>query len=133
MDDQWQWLKVTAALTAVVTVIWKVQQYLSQKRQELRLQKFKVYHGLIRDLVEPDQTGNTYLDRQLAVVFELRRFPAYFEASLGILRGLHTTWSKEAKYSRLMDEMDVTIAVIEKKSKNWWHRLRQWFRDFSTY
>jgi len=68
------------------------------------------------------------LDRQLAVVFELRRFPEYFEPSLRILIGLREGWSESYgpadKRNRLLEEMDTTIEHIRKYNK-WIYRILQ--------
>lgn len=121
-------------ILSVLTVGWAAWRYLAQKHQELRLEKFKIYHQLIKELVEPDEPGQPkMLDRQVAIIFELRRIPEYFEASLGILKGLRPTWDGNLKYKRLLDEMDVSITKIEKKSRNVLHVIKRWVRDLSTY
>lgn len=66
-------------------------------------------------------------------LFELRRIPEYFEASLGILKGLRPAWGENLKHKRLLDEMDVSITKIEKKSGNVLHVIKRWVRDLSTY
>ena len=62
---------------------------LSIKGADQRERHFLAYHKLIQQLVEreePDQPMR--IDRQIAVIFELRNFKEYFPVTLRILRGL---------------------------------------------
>lgn len=118
-------------LVAGVPLIWAAWQYLWQKRQELRSQRFETYHRLIKQLVEREKEEQPkMLDRQLAVVFELRRFHEYHEPSLRILKGLRDGWKDnygpQDKRKRLIDEMDVTISYIQSK-------YDRKFRSFSRF
>jgi hypothetical protein len=111
-----------AALIAICTAAWGagtvlvgVFRYMKIKSEESRQKKFKIYHKLIRELVEPgDQNRSMMLDRQVAIVFELRNFKNYFPVSIRILQGLRRTWSNPA-YERLIEEIDLSIAYGEKK------------------
>ncbi|SIN93229.1 hypothetical protein SAMN02745161_1253 [Halodesulfovibrio marinisediminis DSM 17456] len=79
---------VVSAVLAAIPLLWLAFQYILQKRQEQKNRRFETYHALIKELVEgEDSKGPLFLDRQLAVVFELRRFVEYYEPSLRILRG----------------------------------------------
>ena len=135
--ELWQWLNDNAgALTLIIAippVVWVVWQYFALKRREMRSERFNVYHDLIKQLVEQEEKDRPKkLDRQLAVVFELRRFPEYYEPSLRILKGLRQAWGQQAQRTDrgnpLMDEMDATIEKIEKSSKTWRHRISQFAR-----
>ncbi|MNG37384.1 hypothetical protein D3C84_1247180 [compost metagenome] len=58
------------------------------------------------------------LDRQIAVVFELRNFKEYFPVTLRIFKGLKESWAEygpEEKRERLHEELDLAITYIEKK------------------
>jgi hypothetical protein len=84
---------ILGALVGGIPVVWSVLQYLSQKRHDLKNERFEIYHRLIKQLVErEDKEKPMMLDRQLAVVFELRRFTEYYESSLRILMGLQKGW-----------------------------------------
>ena len=133
----WQWLNDNAGtlslIFAALPVAWAVLRYLALKRQQMRSQRFKVYHLLIRQLVEREEKDRPMmLDRQLAVVFELRRFPEYYEPTLRILRGLRQSWEHQTKqgdpHKRLLEEIEATIRKIEKNSKMWRHRILQFVR-----
>jgi hypothetical protein len=59
------------------------------------------------------------LDRQIAVVFELRNFKEYFPVTLRILKGLRNDWQDygpESKRNRLLQEIDESIKFIEPKT-----------------
>ena len=134
MANLWQWMNDNAGALGLIFIViplaWTIWQYLRLKRQELRAERFKTYHELVKQLVEQEEKGKPLmLDRQLAVVFELRRFPEYFEPSLRIIKGLRQGWSEndgsEDKKNRLLEEMDTTIKHIDKKSNKWIHRISQ--------
>jgi hypothetical protein len=115
----WQWLNQNASvlgvIIAIVPVVWGAMTYLAQKRQELRAKRFETYHLLIKRLVErEDKNLPMMLDRQLAVVFELRNFQEYYDPSLRIIKGLRDAWAGQYgpkdKNKRLIEEMDATIS-----------------------
>ncbi len=116
-----EWLKLNvqwiAALFSIGAISWAVIRYIDLRSQEIRQKRFEVYHSLIKDFVQPDlTTGKTRLDRQIAIAFELRNFPEYYELSLRLLQGLCESWKKE-EFKRLTDEMGVTIEYIQKNKK----------------
>jgi len=110
------WLGV---LIALIPVMWGSLQYLSLKRSEIRQKEFENFHSLIRSLVERDDPNVPLkLDRQIATIFELRNYKPYFDVSLRILTGLKEDWAEYGptqKRSRLMEEIDATIAYMQKK------------------
>ncbi len=138
MNAIWNALKSEGAaigiILTILTALWTALRSLAQRRREVQAQIFGIYHQLIQKLVSPDEKGNPpKMDVQIAAVFELRRFPAYFDLSLDILNGLQELWRSEKDIKRLLDEMAGTITEIERKSKTKRHRIKQWFRDFATY
>jgi len=92
----------------VIPLAWTVYTYLTIKKQDLKERRFIAYHKLIQQLVErenPDQPMR--LDRQIAIVFELRNFEEYFDVTLRILRGLKESWADygpKEKRNRLREE-----------------------------
>ena len=120
MVEYWKWLNENAGamglLLAALPFLWAGWRYLSQKRQELRSQRFEVYHKLLKELVVGDSAG-TYLDRQIAIIFELRRFTEYHEVTLRILQGLRDTWGErpdaQNRLQRILEELDISINYIE--------------------
>lgn len=97
-------------------------KYFSNKKTEQKQKEFELFHKLIKELVQPEPGCEMYLDRQTAIIFELRNFERYQEYSLRMLKGLRKVpeWEKE---KRLIEEIDVAISFIEKKleeeKKNW--------------
>jgi hypothetical protein len=105
------------ALAAVISFSWPIWQYFDVRRQEHHEKEFKEYHRLIQELVESQTGTSLYLDRQAAIVFELRRYERYHEFSLRTLEGLKQLWCSDPQYKRLCDEMDLTIAYIRARAK----------------
>jgi hypothetical protein len=128
----WQCLKdhlgILGLFITILPVLWAIWNYFVLKRKELRSERFKTYHLLIKQLVEPEGKDTPMrIDRQLAVVFEFRRFPEYYEPSLRILEGLRQDW-KDGNFGRLFEEMDATIPLIKKRHGWLWYRFKQWLR-----
>lgn len=123
MTTVWNWLNENAgavgALLVIVPISWSTYTYLSIKRTEQNERRFRAYHDLIKQLVEGENPhGAMRLDRQIAVIFELRNFKEYYPVTLRILRGLKESWGgseKKTGSSRLGEELDETIAYIERK------------------
>jgi len=105
------------ALVAAFALVWSVVQFALVRRRDQQHREFEVYHRLIKELVAPDPESKVvWIDRQTAVLFELRRFKRYHEHTLRTLRGLHDKWSKdpEFKFPRLLEELDLTIEHIRR-------------------
>jgi hypothetical protein len=118
MNDVLKWISSGVSVGAVGVAIafaFSVVQFVIVRSRESRDREFDKYHSLIKQLVAPDEKGSMYLDRQIAVLFELRHFPRYFECTQRILSGLKETW-KAPSWSRLIQEIDLTQAYINKKS-----------------
>src|SRR6266436_8112121 len=91
----WTWLNANAGafalvVTLVTTFIVAIK-YLSQRRVEIRDRRFRTYHTLIKNFVQPEG-GVTMLDRQTAVAYEFRNFPEYYDVTLRILHDLRAQW-----------------------------------------
>ena len=123
----WEWIATnTGPLTLVATVlpvVWAVVQYIQARRAEAKRVRFETYHRLVKELVDHSD-ARPMIDRQMAVVFELRGFPHYYPVSLRILRGLKDYWSNTPNgelgaNARLIDEIDLAIESISRK---WWRR-----------
>ena len=104
-----------AILSSLATFIWTVYKY-TDKRQDLR--EFENYHKLIKELVQPDEKNVMWVDRQTAIVYELRHFKRYYPHSFRSIRGLREKWGKVPdQYPRLIDECDRTIKFLKTKIK----------------
>ena len=100
---------------AAIAFIFGVYKYMSERRIAQRWKEFEVYHKLVKELVGPEkESDKMYLDRQAAIIFELRNFKRYYPYSLRMLKGLKETWSTYPK-PRLFEELDLTIKYIEGK------------------
>lgn len=119
----WTWINNNGSGLGVVLVLiplaWAVFTYLSVKRQELKEQRFQAYHKLIQSLVERERIEIPMsLDRQIAIIFELRNFKEYFPVTLRIFKGLKESWAEyglDKKRERLHEELNLAINYIEKK------------------
>ena len=119
----WKWLNDNAGALSIVLVIvplaWSAYTYLSIKKADQKERRFLAYHRLIQQLVEREDPNQPMrLDRQIAVIFELRNFKEYFPVTLRILRGLKESWvdySPKDKRIRLHAELDESISYIERK------------------
>jgi hypothetical protein len=113
-------LAALGALGASATFIWSAIQFFLGRRQDRQTREFEAFHRLIKELVEPDErSGATWVDRQVAVVFELRHFPRYFEVTYRILAGLREAWGQhQGNTTRLLEEMDRTLSYIRKQKPN---------------
>jgi hypothetical protein len=103
------------AVGAAIAFTFSVVQFVIVRSRESRDREFEKYHALIEQLVSPGEKGVMFLDRQIAMLFELRHFPRYFECTQRILLGLRETWGGNEKWSRLIQEIDLTLAYIKKK------------------
>ena len=103
---------IAAVLISIIPVLIAVLKNLRLREMELRHERFKIYHELIRQLVEPNATGHAFIDRQIAITFELRSFGEYQELTDRILRGLEEAWSKNPNNERLVKEIQLTLKHI---------------------
>jgi hypothetical protein len=120
-----KWLSENAValgmLGAACGFLWSAIQVVLERRRDLHFKEFEAYHRLIKELVAPDpDSGSTWIDRQAAVVFELRNFPRYYEYTLRMLSGLKEKWSSDAtfKWPGLIAEIDLTLSHIETSNPN---------------
>ena len=110
-------LSALAGLIGFIVGMWK---YLSERRETHFWKEFEVYHTLVKRLVQPEDTGaRLMLDRQAAVVFELRNFRRYYPYSLRMLQGIKKELgpevSKTGHGDRLIAEIDLAIEFIEER------------------
>jgi len=99
-------------------IIVPLFQYLYTKKREQDQINFERFHEkIIRKIANRD--AKTGLDEQIAVIFDLKRFPEYYPVSKRILTDLKDWWKPQLKenphFSRLIKEADETIKYINKK------------------
>jgi hypothetical protein len=119
-----------SAIGAAVAFVWSVFQFFSARAREARAREFETFHRLIKELVEPPSEGaSLYIDRQCAILFELRFFPRYFPFTLRTLLALQQTWQKTAaQYPRLQEELNITIRFIKARLNNVLQRAARRFQ-----
>lgn len=123
-----------STMGAAVAFVWSVFQFFSVRAREARAREFETFHRLIKELVEPSSEGaGLYIDRQCAVLFELRFFPRYFPFTLRTLLALKLKWQKSAaQYPRIFEELDITIRFIEMRSNTAFQRTAKKLRFLSS-
>jgi hypothetical protein len=105
---------VLTIVIAVIPAIWTFVRYLKLKSRELEHERFKIYHALIKELTQPDSPGQPMsMDRQIAIVYELRHFDEYGELTLRILEGLNEMWI-DPRFKRLANEINFTIGALKR-------------------
>jgi hypothetical protein len=78
--------KVLSIIGASIAFAWSIIRFVLDRRKELQDKEFEAYHRLIKEFVSLDPESKVmWIDRQAAVVFELRHFPRYFEFTARML------------------------------------------------
>ena len=106
------------SLSVVIAGIWaliKFSDYLKDKR-------FNNYHRLIKELVDGDDPDVALrLDRQIALIFELRNYPSYYKVTRRILLGLKASgWNEHSP--RLGEEINLTLSYIDRLWRKPWFK-----------
>ncbi len=109
-----------SAVVATFAFVFGIYKFQSERKTTLFWKEFDVYHKLVKELVEPPGEGALFIDRQTAIIFEMRNFKRYFPYTLRLLKGLQQKWSStEAPFPNLLKELELTIDYVEKKSNKW--------------
>lgn len=107
-----EWGTVLAVTGAVITFLWSVFQFMLNRGRESKNRDYQVYHQLIKEIVQPDTGGETYIARQMAAVYELRNFPRYFDISYRVANHLKVSWAdKLTTQPDLAYELNELIAI----------------------
>lgn len=102
-----------SAIGAMLAFIFGVYKYQTERKTTLFWKEFEVFHKLIKELVEPETPAQAMkLDRQVALVFELRNYKKYYPVTLRILKGLKNSRMKP-EHKRLLNEINISIEHIE--------------------
>lgn len=110
------WTNIIGLLAILAPIIWAVCQHYSSLKQEQQAKEFDNYHRLIKELVQPEKPDEPiYVDRQAAIIFELRNFKRYYPITYRTLKGLKEKWTENKVYPRLLEEIDLTISFLENK------------------
>ena len=132
-------LTIVGIVVAIIALIIPIYKYLFDRKLQLQDARSKIYHGLIKNLVEPElqkenvidekteQVCNKYgkmEDRQIATIFELRNFPEYFEVTERILHKLKTEWGGNPSNEHIINEIRYTLSYIATYQKCGYEFLR---------
>lgn len=109
-----------SALGAAIAFIFGVYKFQAERAATHFWKEFEAYHKLVKELVEPpSKNGALFVDRQTAVIYELRFYKRYYSHSQRMLKGLKEKWTARSKQmqgaTRLLEELDLTIEYIDKK------------------
>jgi hypothetical protein len=107
-----------SAIGAAIAFIFGVYKFQAERKAAHYWKEFEVYHKLVKELVEPpDKEGAMYVDRQAAIMYELRNFKRYYPYSLRMLKGLKLKWvAVPDQFPRLLEELEITIEFLEKRT-----------------
>lgn len=105
---------VITTISIIVGGFWAVIKF----REHIKDKRFKTYHELIDELVNEQRQADRKikLDRQIAIIYELRNFPRYFDVSIRILEGLKQDWDNE----RILKEIELSLDYMR---ANWLKRF----------
>jgi hypothetical protein len=105
-----------SAIGASIAFAFGVYKFQTERRSAHFWREFEVYHKLVKELVEPpSEKGALYVDRQAAIMFEMRNFKRYYPYTLRMLLGLQEKWGAVPnQFPRLLDELKLTIQHIQK-------------------
>lgn len=103
-------------LVGLCTFCWTAFKYFDTRKRDQDIKEFENYHKLIKELVQPeDEKERMYVDRQTAILYELRNFKRYYPFSYRTLVSLRTKWEKVPnQFPRLLEELNLAINFLEK-------------------
>jgi hypothetical protein len=117
-----------SALGAAMAFVWSAIQFILVRGREQRSQEFEAYHRLIKELVQPDPASQVaWIDRQVAVVFELRHFKRYYPVTGRILNNLRNKFlaDPEFQWPYLINEIELTLQHIGEQPNSSSKRTRE--------
>ena len=122
----WEWLKeyngTVAIFVSLISGGFALYHYMSIKASEEAARRFTTYHKMIQDLNIGEDGEAQYIDRQMAIVFEMRRFPEYYPVTLRLLKRSLPRWRTFAQTSSnpsspnlLAEEAELTVRYINRR------------------
>jgi len=107
---------IVGVILGLGTFMWTIYSYFDTRKRDQDLKEFEIYHKLIKELVQPGDKDTLFIDRQTAIIYELRNFKRYYPFSLRTLNGLRDKWEKvDGQYPRLLEELSLTINFLKEK------------------
>ena len=106
-----------SALGAAIAFIFGLYKFHTERKESHYWNEFETYHKLVKELVEPQsENGTLYIDRQTAILYELRFYKRYFPHSLRMLKALKEKWiTVPNQFPRILEEIDLTIDYISNR------------------
>jgi len=101
-----------AILTIYISIIRPIINFTSAQKKLNKDKRFRTYHKLIDHFTGAN--GTAMLDRQIAIIYELRNFPEYYSVSKRILKAwIDQKNSGTHPYpDRFITEMQLTVKYI---------------------
>jgi len=115
---------IMGILLTYFSLIVPIIKYLRSRRFEFRQNTFHNYHEILKSLVQKTD-GGLSIDRQVAVIFELRNFPDYYSVTERILKALRDSWDQQNNSQRLINEIDMTLTYINQGNCNLWAIIKR--------
>lgn len=79
-----------SAIGAAIAFAFGLYKFRVECQRALFWKEFEVYHKLVKELVEPpSENAALYIDRQAAIIYEMRNFKRYYPYTLRMLEGLN--------------------------------------------
>ena len=122
------WITMISILIGVIAIIIPIYKYLFDKKVQMGDMRFNTYHLLVKKLVEKELLKENVIDhklgllhneygimqdRQIAVIYELRNFPEYFESTQRLLEKLKTQWETDPFNAPVIIEISYTLSYIK--------------------
>ena len=105
-----------SAIGAAIAFIFAMYKFQAERSASQFWKEFEAYHGLVKQLVQPPNCiEGLYIDRQTAILYELKFYKRYYPHSLRMLEALHSKWEAfPNQFPRLLEELRLTIKHIKK-------------------
>lgn len=123
LDFAVQYSGIIGVFVTVLIALIGMFHYLSMKRAEERGKQYDRYHRLLEDLNASPRGDAPFIDRQVAVVYELRNFPEYYPVTLRILERSMPRWKSlrslsagvSGSVNTLYEEAQLTVNFIKRR------------------
>jgi hypothetical protein len=101
----------------VIALLYPIYSSLRKQFLNRKDNRFERYYKFMGNLVSGTLPNTSpMLDQQIAIIYELRNFPDYYDVSHRILTGLKAQWNRPTR-DRLAIEIDLTLDHIKKSEK----------------
>ncbi|MFA5968451.1 MAG: hypothetical protein WC816_04305 [Sphingomonas sp.] len=102
------WLTWAAVVLPLVAIAWSAVQYVRTQRREQEYREFEKFHRIMSEL----GTQNTTVMGNMALAYELRKFPQYREV---IVRALEDIDVRGSRADLLKREFSLTIELMKRQ------------------